>query len=105
MKERRKLQRFSMRIPAKIVGNGKNHQALELETRDISSDGAFLVTDMPLEAGTKLTLALELPLRKIRQLFKSQRRIHLKIRGLVIRKEASGVAVQFHKQYKFDFAG
>jgi hypothetical protein len=105
MKERRKLRRFGMRLPAKIVGYDQGVETVELETRDISSDGAFLLTGSPLDAGTKLKLELELPVEKLRQLFDGQRTFNLRIKGVVIRKEASGVAVKFTKKYKIDLSG
>jgi hypothetical protein len=100
MEERRKLERFRLCLPAKLVFFNKNQEVLQLGTRDISSDGAFLITDISVPEGSPITLEFLLPVEQFRQLFNEKRNVSLKIKGHVIRKEASGLAVQFEKKYE-----
>jgi hypothetical protein len=105
MEERRKLERFRLRLPAKLVFFNNNQEVLNLETRDISSGGAFLITDTSVREGTPITLEFFLPVEKFRQLFNEKRNVSLKIKGIVIRKEASGLAVHFEKKYEIGSLG
>jgi hypothetical protein len=100
MEERRKLERFRLQLPAKLVSFSNYQEVLKLRTRDISSDGAFLITDISVPEGCPITLELLLPAEQFRQLFNKKRNVSLKIRGRVIRKEASGLAIQFEKKYE-----
>jgi hypothetical protein len=100
MEERRKIERFRLRLPAKLMLINKNQEVLELKTRDISSDGAFLITDTSLHEGTPISLELLLPLKQFRKLFNEKRNVSLNIKGHVIRNEALGLAVSFEKKYE-----
>jgi hypothetical protein len=101
VEERRSLARFSLRMPARVVSPSSGTQPLEIHTRDVSADGAFLSTGEPIAEGTAVTLELELPVEKFRQLLQQQDHdVKLRIKGVVIRAEPGGVAVRFRKKYE-----
>jgi hypothetical protein len=101
MREKRRLQRFSLRFPARVEvldpTTGSGRQVLDLTTRDISSDGAFLNTDTPLPEGTKVKLELSFSIKKSKtfQHIKSL----IKFTGLVARSETEGMAICFRRNY------
>ncbi len=99
MKERRKLYRFDLRVPAKIEAVGEDHhqQKLGLLTKNISADGAFFDTTNPLPKGTQVEIDLVLE-RRVRDLPDIQS--HIKLSGAVLRLESTGMAILFDRDYK-----
>jgi hypothetical protein len=101
MHEKRRLQRFRLRFPARVEvlepGTGSGRRVFELTTRDISADGAFLNTEKPLPEGTKVKLELSFSIKKSKtfQHIKSL----IKFSGLVARTEAEGMAICFRRNY------
>ena len=102
MEERRKLERFELHVPAvaEVVEPSGQTGEIRLETRDISADGAFFVTDKPVSEGMALKLAMVISVDKLEQLIGSRNKIELKIEGMVIRSDSNGIAVIFDKKYK-----
>ena len=98
--EKRKMDRFSMELPAWISAIDKHGklQTLEVVTRDICAGGAFLQTDQPLSVGTNIEMNLVLPLSNIPNV--QIRRSRIDVSGSVIRTESQGVAVCFDKRYQ-----
>jgi len=104
MGERRELERYNLDTPAKVIVNrGKgDKEVLSLHTRDLSSKGAFIVTDEPVEEGAKLTLEFMLPMDKLMSLIDMQSRVRLEVKGMVVRSNGNGMAVSFNKNYKIE---
>lgn len=100
MKERRKLDRFDLRVPAKIEAVGEDHHQQEvpwLLTKNISAEGAFFDTTNPLPKGTQVEIDLVLE-RRVRDLPDIQS--HIKLSGAVLRSESTGMAILFDRDYK-----
>ena len=99
MKDRRKLERFNLKIPAEITleTTDQMRTVLNLRTRDISSGGAFFYGVTSLLEGTPVKLALTLSADRLKRLMGAQ--AHIEIRGIVIRSEPSGMAICFNKDY------
>jgi len=101
MKERRKLDRFDLRVPAKIEAKGEDHhqqkEVLCLLTKNISADGAFFDTTNPLPKGTQVEIDLVLE-RRVGDLPDIQS--HIKLSGAVLRPESTGMAILFDRDYK-----
>jgi hypothetical protein len=91
--DKRDLKRFDLRLHTVLRELENRERQLELLTRDISSDGAFLCIDHPLALGTPVELTFFLPVRQ-----KIRSRIQTK--GRVIRSEPSGIAVRFESDYQ-----
>jgi len=100
MIERRELERFDLRIPARIavIGQDKNKgMTLNVMTRNICANGAFFQTDSPLPAGTHVRIDLTLDRTEKDP---TSRRAQLKASGAVVRSESEGMAICFDKTYK-----
>ena len=97
--ERRALERFDLKLPAKVtvVGDEKE-EALDLLTSDICSGGAFFETDVPLPVGTTLQIDLVLPLDELKNI--EGKRAHIKVSGAVIRATGVGMAICFKNYFE-----
>ena len=100
MEERRKLDRFLLRLPAKVVSPSSGDNPRQVATRDVSASGAFLMTELPITAGTAVTVELDLPVDRFKQLLDQGQDVTLRINGVVVRTETDGVAVRFQKKYE-----
>jgi hypothetical protein len=87
--ERRKLERFDLRLPAKIERLSLIKGMHNLLTRNISSGGAFLETTKHLPENSRINVDLVVPTGVL-----------LKITGAVLRSEPSGIAVRFDNEYQ-----
>ena len=91
--EKREVQRFDLRLHTVLQKLENRANQLELYTRDISSDGAFLCIDQPLPLDTIVGLTFFLPV-------KQQIRSKIQTNGRVIRSEKEGMAVRFESDYQ-----
>ena len=90
MVERRKLERFDLRLPAKIeglgLGKGVHNSAL---TRNISAGGAFLETTKHFPENSRINVEVIVPTGVL-----------VKVNGAVLRSEPMGIAVRFDNEYQ-----
>ena len=102
MEERRELERFKLRLPARIeVVSGVpqvEKDIINIETDNICSGGAFFHTLSPLPKGTQVKIDMLLNFQRLR--IPKNRRPHIKVSGNVLRSEATGIAIQFDNGYK-----
>lgn len=98
--ERRGKERFSLEVPVmmSIVDKSREQKPYEYMTRDISSGGAFLMTDDPIAVGTDVKMDIVLSFMKVRTK-KEEKKTHIDISGYITRTEDIGMAVCFDKQY------
>ncbi len=101
MRERRRLERYELSTPAEVqVELGSGSLLLpRMLTRDISSGGAFVLTDarLPLGIGVRVEITIRpgvLPGREF------HRKAVVKLRGRVIRVEKDGVAIRFERGFR-----
>jgi hypothetical protein len=101
VKERRKLERFQLHVPAKIelTDVSGRRETLQLETKDISADGAFFVSAKPITQGSNIRLQMILSVEKLKDLIGVHSKVELKLQGRVIRSDSDGVAVLFDRKY------
>jgi c-di-GMP-binding flagellar brake protein YcgR len=102
VKERRKLERYQLRVPTTIEladETGKK-ETLRLETKDISADGAYLVSSGFIAEGAHVKLEMVLSVDRLKELIGSKKKVELRMEGKVIRREPNGVAVLFEKKYQ-----
>jgi len=102
MKERRTLQRFKLRLPAKIEippeATGAEKTILKLFTTNVCAGGAFFpVTNPPLQ-GTAVKVSLFLDNANLKLPVASWTLVE--VRGTVLRLEPSGMAIAFKPNYK-----
>ena len=103
MENKRKLERFDLKMPAKIeaVDIGPQQVAVDLHTNDVCAGGAFFPTLDPLPEGTQVKVEMLLPLQRLKVLRESSRQVFLLINGTVLRCQDNGMAVGFTKNYTF----
>lgn len=99
--EKRKLERFDLKIPAKIEvkTSDQEEEVLNLLTSDICSGGAFFHTTQPLPEGTEVKIDLVLPLDKLNKIKDDYQQVYIKITGTVLRSESRGMAIYFNEDY------
>jgi hypothetical protein len=102
MKEKRKIQRIELHTPARIEAVAKDGKKISLhaDTKDISSHGAFFLTEEPIEENAKLDIELLLSMEKLLELLQRKKQIRILIKGTVIRTEPDGIAVSFGRRYQ-----
>jgi len=98
--DNRKVQRFVLAVSSLIDSHTGSSEVLnpELLSRDVSSGGAYFVTQNPLDVGTRLVVNLELKPQYMKGF--EDRKACITIGGVVLRRETNGMAVQFDKSYK-----
>jgi len=102
VKERRKLERYQLRVPTTIelADASGNQGTLRLETKDISADGAYIASSEPIDEGMHLKLEMVLSVERLKELIGADKKVELRLEGTVIRKDADGIAVLFDKKYQ-----
>jgi len=102
MKEQRQLERFDLEIPAKIgvMDSGQEEEILNILTTNVCSGGAFFHTTQTLPEGTPVKLDLILPLEKLRKLKEGHQQAYIKVSGMVLRSESTGMAICFDEDYR-----
>jgi hypothetical protein len=90
--DRRGIGRFNLKLRSLIQELRERERILELYTRDVSSDGAFFLTDDPPPVDTNLSLTLFLPAGPTPK-------GKINVDGKVIRTEQNGMAVRFNPNY------
>jgi hypothetical protein len=100
MKENRKLKRFELDIPARLLvtTDDQKKEVIELKTANISAGGAFLQTEHRLPEGTRVQLDIVLPVEKIKELIGMYGCVT--VIGSVTRSEPEGIAVVFDNKYE-----
>jgi len=101
VEERRKLERFSLRIPARIeitTSPLAERAVCTLWTKDICSGGAFFTTPEPLPAGTQVKIELTLHFEGLKNLTSNETRVNLS--GTVVRPSSAGMAVRFNNGFQ-----
>lgn len=102
MKERRALERFRLRLPAKVEILSGSQEAekkvLKLFTSNICSGGAFFPFSNPPLQGTVVRVNLMLDNAKFKHPTASWSLVEVK--GTVLRSDPFGMAVGFEPHYK-----
>jgi len=91
--EKREMRRFDLKLHTVLVELENRADQLELYTRDISSDGAYLCMEDPLPLDTSVELTFFLPVRR-------QIRSKIQTNGRIVRSDRRGVAVRFESNYQ-----
>jgi hypothetical protein len=102
MKEKRRLERFDLELPATIELVTPDHEKslLNLLTTNICSGGAYFHTKQPLPEGIQAKIDLVLPLDKLKKLKDECKQTHIKVTGTVLRSESEGMAMSFDEDYQ-----
>ena len=100
MDERRKLERYNIIIPTRIVvsNNNKDIEVFEINTCDICAGGAYFKTKHEIPKGSKVALNFVLPINKLAKLLGVNS--YVEVKGEVIRVDLEGIAVSFKGDYE-----
>lgn len=100
MMERRKLERFDLKVPANIevVDQDQFVEKKTLFTQNLCAGGAFFLTAIPFIKGTQVKIDLTLDFKQLRN--SEGRRPRVIVSGTVLRSESHGMAIEFDKKYK-----
>lgn len=99
--ERRKQHRYPIAVPANVtMGHGKESRILELQTRDVSSAGAFLETLESIYVGSGVRVELFIEPKSLLEIIRADAGALIRVSGRVTRSTPEGVAVQFSKGFK-----
>ena len=102
---RRREWRFELPLPTLIEGKLPRGEKFKEQTllENISSGGAYFTLDSGLVVGSKLNIIIDLP-----EKLAEERPVKIQLGGVTVRLEEigktgkkQGVAVRFHKNYKF----
>jgi len=102
MKEKRRLERFDLEIPATIelLALDREEGIVNLLTSNMCSGGAYFHTTKPLPEGTQIKIDLVLPLDKLKGLKEDCKEAYIKVTGRVLRSESKGMAICFDEDYQ-----
>lgn len=97
MKERRRFDRYSVALPARMATVlSEKKQVFDFKTRDISSLGAFIETKSAFPEGTRFKMDVTVSSERIKMLTGAQGLIECE--GNVVRSTPQGMAVCFDKE-------
>ena len=98
--ERRQQQRFPLTLPARVtISRDKAPLVRELQTRDVSSAGAFLETHDAVCVGTTVKVELYLSVKNLLEIIRTDTGARIAVHGRVIRSTEDGIAVEFSKSF------
>jgi hypothetical protein len=102
MKDKRRLKRFDLKIPATIelMDSDRKEGIVNLRTSNMCSSGAYFHTTKPLPEGTRVKIDLVLPLDRLKRLEDGCKRAYIKITGRVLRSGSKGMAICFDEDYQ-----
>jgi hypothetical protein len=107
MGERRRLQRFDLITPARVVVESESGERLQLDltTKDVSSAGAYLYCSQQVFEGARVRTELIICPGKPPGSAGDNGRAKVRVRGTVIRVDSDGIAVRFESKYKITALG
>jgi len=99
--EKRLVERFDLNLEAYVLvaGESPGTQASRLTTRDVSMNGAYLLTQKPLPIGTKVNVDVILSLGGLPP--SETQKALIKASGAVLRTDDEGMAIRFDENSKF----
>jgi len=100
---KRGSERFNLELPVNLRVNDPVEKTarIKLKTENISSTGALISADLPLEVGTTLEIDIDIPLEALRTLKGDKAKVALK--GEVVRISGRGTALAFGKDCQFEY--
>ena len=102
MNNKRNHRRFDLELPVNLkIHDGVLKKTDPLKTRNISSTGALISTDLKLSVGTILEIDIDIPLGALKEFKGHGAKVALK--GEVVRISGLGTALSFAKDCHFQY--
>ncbi len=99
MQERRKYERFNLRLPGKIeVVTSRKQEILDVLTNDISAAGGFFHSAKPVPENAQVKIELIVNSERLDELTGTQGLIS--VEGTVVRSSLKGMAICFHENHQ-----
>jgi c-di-GMP-binding flagellar brake protein YcgR len=100
MVERRKFERYEMKVPAKVetLARTAGRRKLSLKTANVCAGGAYFCTPYTLTEGTKVRLEIVLTFSGKKKL-RATKNARVRIIGTVMRSQKDGMAIRFSEDY------
>jgi c-di-GMP-binding flagellar brake protein YcgR len=100
MVERRKFERYELRVPAKVetLAREAGRKKLSLKTANVCAGGAYFSTPKALTEGTKVRLEIVLTFNGQKSL-RDTKNARVRILGTVMRSQKDGMAIRFSDDY------
>jgi c-di-GMP-binding flagellar brake protein YcgR len=100
MVERRKFERYELRVPAKVetLAGEAGRKKLSLKTANVCAGGAYFSTPKALTEGTKVRLEIVLTFNGQKSL-RDSKNARVRILGTVMRSQKDGMAIRFSEDY------
>jgi c-di-GMP-binding flagellar brake protein YcgR len=99
MRERRKYERFDLKLPATIeVQTSKGKETFDFVISNISSEGCFIHIYEPFPEGTEVRLKVIVTSESLRELTGAQGLI--KVGGRVVRSNFIGMGICFDEEFQ-----
>lgn len=107
MEDRRKLERFDLHVPvvAFIESQNGNEEVLDLKVKDVSSDGAYLLSPCLLPEGAVVRMKFMISSNSISTSSTKNGKARVRVTGKVIRTDGNGAAVRFGNRYSISMSG
>ena len=101
MMEKRKVERFDLNLEAFVLAAGESSKKKpsRLMTRDVSMNGAYLLTPEPLPIGTKVKVDVILSLGGLAP--SETQKALIQASGSVLRTDSEGMAIRFDDNSRF----
>jgi hypothetical protein len=100
MVERRKFERYELKVPAKVetLARTAGRRKLSLRTANVCAGGAYFCTPYALTEGTKVRLEIVLTFNGKKNA-RDARNARVRILGTVMRSQENGMAIRFSEDY------
>jgi hypothetical protein len=99
--ERRKLERFQLHAPARILLESEDRKGeYNLMTRDVSSGGAFLYSSHAFPKGASVKMEFLILQHTLGKASGDKGRAKVRVKGKVVRADSDGIAISFESGYK-----
>ena len=103
MVERRRFERYELRVPAKVetLARDAEKKKVSLKTANVCAGGAYFSTPNALTEGTNVRLEIVLTFNE-RKMFADAKNARVRLLGTVIRCQNDGMAIRFSDDYVID---
>jgi hypothetical protein len=100
MVERRRFERYELRVPAKVetLARTAGRKKYSLKTANVCAGGAYFCTPCALMEGTKVRLEIVLTFNGQKSL-RDTKNARVRILGTVMRSQKDGMAIRFSDDY------
>jgi hypothetical protein len=100
--DKRKMDRYDLNVPALISPRRETETDtrawIEFKTKNVSSGGAFLITDRPYQIDTKVDIDIHIALFDTVSNRAKESDVH--VSGTVVRVDAAGMAIKFDNKFQ-----